>query len=284
MKILIIQENGRHKENKRFRECFALQGALITLGEECDVWGLGHDNFNAAMNFNSYDIIINLENYDTSGWVPNLLKVRGFKILWSIDAHCRGAEVYNGVFDKGNYDLMLQATKDYVDHRSMWFPNCYDDTLIQPLDVAKKYNVGFCGNIANRGGWINEIEKEVGIKKDIFVIGNSMVEAINSYKIHFNRNIANDINYRSFETLGCGTVLATNYNSQYDELGFIDGDNCILYRNKDDLIKKIKNVLLNHELRFTIEKNGLELAKKHTYIARAKKLLKIVKENNKCLK
>ncbi len=261
-----------------------MQRSLVKMGHYVDVWGAGHDNFNAAMNFNSYDIIINLENYDTSGWVPNLLKVRGFKILWSIDAHCRGAEVYNGVFDKGNYDLMLQATKDYVDHRSMWFPNCYDDTLIQPLDVAKKYNVGFCGNIANRGGWINEIEKEVGIKKDIFVIGNSMVEAINSYKIHFNRNIANDINYRSFETLGCGTVLATNYNSQYDELGFIDGDNCILYRNKDDLIKKIKNVLLNHELRFTIEKNGLELAKKHTYIARAKKLLKIVKENNKCPK
>ena len=26
MKILIIQENGRHSENKIFRECFNLQG------------------------------------------------------------------------------------------------------------------------------------------------------------------------------------------------------------------------------------------------------------------
>ena len=279
MKFLIIQENGRHKENRRFRECFSLQKALIFLGQKCDTWGLGHDNFYSAIDFNSYDVIINLENYDISGWTPSLRGVRGYKILWSIDAHCRGIKVYNNTFDSSNYDLMLQATKDYVDHRSIWFPNCYDDTLIKPLKTRKEYNVGFCGNVVNRGKWLNEIDEKIGIKKDIFVIGDSMVRTINSYKVHINKNIANDINYRSFETLGCGTVLATNYNSQYDELGFIDRNNCILYENIGDLIKKIKNVLLNNELRFTIEKNGLELAKKHTYTTRAKKLLKIVKEN-----
>ena len=34
-----------------------------------------------------------------------------------------------------------------------------------------------------------------------------MVDAINSYYIHFNRNIGDDINYRTFETTGCKTLL-----------------------------------------------------------------------------
>ena len=72
MKVLIIQENGRHKENEHFRECFCMQRSLQKLGQDVDVWGLGHNNYGEKPNFNSYDIILNFENYDVSGWVPNL--------------------------------------------------------------------------------------------------------------------------------------------------------------------------------------------------------------------
>ena len=67
-----------------------------------------------------------------------------------------------------------------------------------------------------------------------------MVEKVNSYWIHFNINLANDINYRSFETIGCGTVLLTNRNSQYEELGFEDKVNCLMYGNMEELEEKIK--------------------------------------------
>ena len=62
MKILIIQENGRHEVSKHLRECNSMQRAIILQGVNCDVWGLGHNGYNTKPDFNSYDVIINLEN------------------------------------------------------------------------------------------------------------------------------------------------------------------------------------------------------------------------------
>ena len=44
MNVLLIQENGRHEENRGFRECFCLQRAFKFNRNSCDVWGLGHTN------------------------------------------------------------------------------------------------------------------------------------------------------------------------------------------------------------------------------------------------
>ena len=138
MKILIIQENGRHDKNRNYRECFALQRAFLKLNLNCDVWGLGHSNFNTNIDFQSYDLIINLENYG-NGWEPNLNSINTKKILWSIDSHVRGEQPFITEFQRGGYNLLLHSTKDYVNENyKIWFPNAYDDTLIKPLEVEKK--------------------------------------------------------------------------------------------------------------------------------------------------
>ena len=105
-----------------------------------------------------------------------------------------------------------------------------------------------------------------------------MVETINSYWIHFNINLANDINYRSFETIGCGTVLLTNYNPQYLELGFRDEVNCLLYKNQQELEEKIDKYLKEYETLDIIAKEGLKLSEQHTYDKRAELLLNIYKD------
>ena len=40
----------------------------------------------------------NIENYDETGWVPNLKDVKTTKFLWSIDAHCGMEHVFNKTF------------------------------------------------------------------------------------------------------------------------------------------------------------------------------------------
>ena len=45
MRILIIQENGRHDENRVFRECHSLKHSLDKLNLETIVWGLGHEKY-----------------------------------------------------------------------------------------------------------------------------------------------------------------------------------------------------------------------------------------------
>ena len=61
MKFLIIQENGRHEVSKHLRECNSMQRALQFHNQECDVWGLGHDNFAIIPDYHAYDVIIILK-------------------------------------------------------------------------------------------------------------------------------------------------------------------------------------------------------------------------------
>ena len=102
-----------------------------------------------------------------------------------------------------------------------------------------------------------------------------MVTCVNSYKIHFNINLANDINYRSFETIGCNTVLLTNYNHQYEKLGFVDEENCLIYRSVADLEQKILKYKDDFGKIRHISENGYRLSKEHTFYERAKKILQL---------
>lgn len=273
MNVLIIQENGRHDDNRNFRECFCAQRAFIHHGHEADVWGLGHSNYEQEPDYQSYDLIINLENYDETGWVPNLSEVRTRKLLWSIDAHVKGIDCYLKTAHEGNYDLILQATPEFVGEGSTWFPNCYDDEIIKPIDCEKEHGIGFCGNIVNRGQLINLLQQELNLKLDEFVIGDKMVEAINSYRIHWNANIGIDINYRNFETLGCGTCLLTSNSRHYPSLGMVDGKNCLLYNNVEEMLEKARFALGNEAFTASISNNGLVLAQEHTYKKRIGSLI-----------
>jgi spore maturation protein CgeB len=105
-----------------------------------------------------------------------------------------------------------------------------------------------------------------------------MVNSINSYKVHWNRNLSNDINYRSFETIGCGIPLITNYNYQYELLGFEHLKNVIMYKTEDEMFEYIDLILSNDNLRNSIAENGHLLSKNHTYFERCKKMLEIYNE------
>lgn len=279
MKFLVIQENGRHQKNRNFRECYCLQRSLIKSGNQCDIWGLGHSNFNIIPQFDSYDVIVDLENSYRGNWIPDLSLVKAYKILWSIDSHCMGLEHYKYRFYKNKCQLLLQATNEFVRCKNdIWFPNCFDHTLIYPKDVIKKIDVGFCGNIVNRASYLELLKNNFSFKADIFVIGEDMVDAINSYRIHFNKNIDIDINYRNFETIGCKIPLVTSYNHNYSILGIEDGKNCMIYKDNNELIYKIKVILSNESLLNNIANNGYELSKNHTYDARVNYLMDILSE------
>lgn len=279
MKFLIIQENGRHPISRHLRECNSLQRALLFHGEDCDVWGIGHDNFNKKPDFSSYDIIINLENYDT-GWVPDLSTItKPIKLIWAIDSHCRGKDYYTAILKTGKYTKILEATNVFLDENRIWFPNCYDADFIVPMDIEKTTYVGFCGNLVNRGNLLYALQTYIpDFKIDINVRGINMIQTINSYQIHFNKNMSVDINYRNFETLGCGTLLFTDKNKQYEELGFKEEEHFITYGSFEEAISKLESLRNNIVLINSIAKKGHEFGKtKHTFKNRAKTLIEIIK-------
>jgi hypothetical protein len=283
MKILIIQEKGRHEKNWMFRESLSIQRALTKLGYESTVWGLGYENFNISFDVieKEHDVIFLIENYPYNGWVPDLSESKKLKVFWSIDSHVALYDHIN-MCNKNKIDIVLNSVyghdKFFTNQKTYYFPNAYPDDLIYSLEFEKIYDVGFCGNINNRGSWLNEIKNNFNLKIDEFVIGHDMVESINKYKIHFNRNISDDLNYRTFETLGCQTFLLTNHTPGLDEL-FEIGKHLITYDSADDLIQKINYYLNNETERNEIAKNGYDhVVNNHTYFKRMKQFIKIIKK------
>lgn len=281
MKILIIQEKGRHEKNWMFRESLNIQRALTKLGYESTVWGFNYDTYNIPFEEieKEHDVIFLIENYPVHSWLPDLSKSNKLKVFWSIDSH---VALYDHIemCKKNKIDIVLNAVygheKYFSDQKTFYFPNAYPDDLIKPLNIEKIYDIGFCGNINNRGEWLSLIINNFKLKVDEFVIGNDMVESINKYKIHFNRNISDDLNYRTFETLGCQTFLLTNETPGLSELFEID-KHLVTYNSEGDLFEKIKYYLNNEEERNLIAKNGYNhVIENHTYIQRMKYFINLI--------
>jgi spore maturation protein CgeB len=283
LKILIIQEKGRNLDNLEYREALNLHRAFKRKNVESVVWGLNYDNYSTSFEEISKDcdVVILLENYEVNNWVPNLSNFKGLKLFWSIDSHCIPQQHVN-TCNKHNIDIVLNAVyghEKYFKQKCIYFPNAYPDDLIFPMDIHRKYDVGFCGNYLNRKDWIDYIESNgINVKKDIFVIGNEMVKMINSYKIHFNRNISDDINFRTFETLGCKTLLLTNYTPGLETL-FNIGTNIVTYSDKNDMIDKINYYIKHDSERKEMVQRGYDHVKKnHTYVNRVEQLIDIINE------
>ena len=284
MKILIIQENGRHPENKEFRECFNLQRALLRKNIDTIVWGLGHINFNTPFQeiIKDIDVIILLENYESNGWLPDLSNVNKLKIFWSIDSHMVLMNHITTVI-KNKIDIVLNAIESHQNYfktsKTFYFPNAYPSDLISPIDnVNKDVFLGFCGSLLNRFEILTKLENKFGLKKDIWKLGNEMVKTINGYNIHFNKTLSNDINYRIFETMGCNTLILTN-NTENINTFFKDMENIVIYDNETELFEKLNVLSLDNNLIKKISNSGYELVKNnHTYDNRVDVLLKIISD------
>lgn len=289
-RILIVQSAGEHLENREFRESLCIKRALDLIGVPNTVWGKGYPTF--AIPFpkisKDFDILLIVENYDFS-WIPDLKEFKGAKIMWSIDSHLvfdKHAEFVTAQEIKLVLDSNVMMTPKWTERKidSVWFANCYDHLLIKPkLDIQKSHVIGFCGSRGHqeRDAQLDEITEQmkarsIELKQDILVIGDNMVNAVNSYMIHWNMNIANDINYRTFETCGCQTALLTNYTNGLDMLFDVENE-VITWASPVELLQKAQRYCKDITECMRIAKNGYERAlRDHTYEARMNNLIKFL--------
>lgn len=281
-KWLIIQSDGEHKgqdgwtPNFYLRECYAIQHALSVNGIDADIWGKRHNNFDETPDFNKYDVLFILEQYEMD-WLPDLSTLKPTKLQWCIDLHCHSG--YEAITP--HVDIVLHSTKALISpykqkfpgKKHIWFPNGVDSRFFHRQKYEPKItDLMFVGSRnPNRNETIETLEK-FGMKC-FFATGQDMINLINSAKIHFNKNISCDVNYRNFETIGIGTCLLTNESEEIKELGFIDGVNCLFYKTAEEAIGKVKNNISTGSW-LEIQDNGCEFAKQHSYIQRIKEMLK----------
>ena len=86
------------------------------------------------------------------------------------------------------------------------------------------------------------ILEQHGLQHAQMVLGPDMVRTVNSYQVHWNRNMGLDINYRTFETLACGSFLLTNYTPGLDQL-FNIGEHLAVYAQRIDLERQLQEYL-----------------------------------------
>ena len=278
MKWLILQSAGHHNgtdnftKNDHMRECFAIQHALRQNNQEADIWGKRHPNFATPPDFNSYDYIFLLENYEFEG-IPDLSQFRKPKKLqWIIDLH----------FQQTTYvpwsmqcDIILHSTKALIHEykwrvpgkRHLWFPNGVDDLNFTYNQQPKLLDIVFVGSLMNRGSFL-----QVQQIPHVFATGKDMIDTIASTKIHFNKPISCDVNYRNFETIGIGTCLLTQQLQELEELGFKDNENCLMYQTSPDCSRKLKESLASGSWK-DIALRGHEFSKTQTYTKRIETLL-----------
>jgi len=296
VRIVIVQERGRHAANREFREACCLQRALDRLGVETTVWGLGYEAF--ARPFEDVaagaDVVLLLENWDDTGWVPDVSRAKALRVFWSIDSHYgrHTLRAHVATCRRQRVHLVLNATERYLAHfrawgrRRLWFPNAYPADLVRPLpEVAKTHDLGFCGNVLNRGPWIDALVREFGMHVVSFetpaglnheAIGPGMVRAVNSFRMHWNRNLADDINFRTFETLGCGTLLLTNHTPGLERLFDLER-HLVVYGGLDDLRATLRALLAAPARVDAVAAAGHAHARAHhTYDARARQLVEVL--------
>jgi hypothetical protein len=285
MKILIADVFLRGKPNEGWKEGYVLKYAFENLGHECDVFGPDGDRseLEIPMVANQYDLIVITENYwwcsDWKWW--NWEEIKKPKIFWAIDTHMVD---YRPWIEAAGIDYVaINNKEDYIRYglkNSFWLPVFvskfhYD----RDYGLTKTRDVAFIGSISPER---KEYCDRLGIEY-LSAFGDEYVREMQRSKICFNKSMSSHIhdgnvqnlNAKTFEIIGSGTFMLTNYNSNLEE--FTDNNEYIrkmFYYSDDDLKEKIEYYLKNEEEREFIAKKAREyVLENHSGESRCKMIL-----------
>lgn len=97
-------------------------------------------------------------------------------------------------------------------------------------------------------------------------------------KINLNttfKNIKTGMPQRCLDIMGCGGLLLTNYQRDFDE-HFVDGENIVLFKSIDEAFEKCSYYLSNEDARKKVAINGYRTVREHyTYRSQIRKAIEI---------
>ena len=114
------------------------------------------------------------------------------------------------------------------------------------------------------------------------VIHKKLIRCINSSKITLtSNNVFKSLSMRYTETLACGGFLLADRPEDLEFVGLKDGDHLVIYKNLDDLKRKIQYYLKpeNEKERNRIAKQGMEFVRKnHSCKKRVNEMISYIHE------
>jgi hypothetical protein len=237
--------------------------------------------------------VIDYGKYDTHIWVDwgedalkslityPMIDCPRPNIYWASDTHL-GYDYRLEMAKK--FDHVFVAQKRAVEEfkrdgvEAEWLPHAFEPLAYPKFELAsKKYDVGFIGHInsENRIDALDRLFKEF---PNFFYGQRLFEEAAEKFcesKIVFNISMLDDLNMRTFEAMGTGSFLLTNWIPTIEEV-FEDGKHLVLYRSLDEMVDKAKWYLAHDSERERIALAGYEeVMAKHTIQHRVDRMLEV---------
>lgn len=148
----------------------------------------------------------------------------------------------------------------------IWLPHAFEPQAYPKGEVlTKKYDVCFVGHVNSRNRE-DALDKLFSHFPNFFygqALFDEAAQRFSESKVCFNISMTDDLNMRTFEVMGTGSFLMTNWIPTIEE-HFEDGKHLVLYRSLDELIDKTKYYLDHDSEREKIAQAGYEeVIKKH---------------------
>jgi len=176
-------------------------------------------------------------------------------------------------------DFFLCDKKNVLDKAFEFNEHCFlvtdgfDRLLEKPRGVKKDINVSFIGNLyGDRQEKIKKINNKVEIISGVY--GEDHSYAVSRSKINLNFCTTDGQSDRVFKVLAAGGFLLTDDWPDREEF-FDDGKDLVVYKDFEDLNKKIKYYLENPREREEIAKSGNKKVQKYNRREWAKKTISI---------
>jgi hypothetical protein len=231
------------------------------------------------------------------GWNPDLvllgdesthplvvgLETLDVPLAWyAIDSHIhlQWHRAYAAVFDVilvAQRDVAPQYQYDPSRQAVHWFPLFCHPRHARKLNLPKQHELCFVGTLnprlnPDRVRFIRAIQERF----PIYVATGDYVEVFNRSKVVLNQCVAGDINFRTFEVLGCGSLLLMERVGNGLEDLFQDRMHLVLYdKGNVEQVVELTRYYAEHEAeREAIAAHGREaVLKAHTSRFRAETLL-----------
>jgi len=175
-------------------------------------------------------------------------------------------------------DFFFNMQREYMKDGDIHLPYAFDPTLHKPLGVEKEYDGCLIGlQYNNRTLLVNAI-REAGytVEYSIGKVYEEFNEAYNKSRVALNWSSLLDLNARTFEAMGMGLPLITNYIPALDEF-FEEGEHYLEFNSIAEAVENFKGLIEEPDFADYIAQNAYELVmEKHTWDHRIQQILDTV--------
>lgn len=242
----------------------------------------------------NFDLNILVDHGEDGLGVPLDFVVPRPNAYWIADSHIgydyrlKRAKEFDHVFASHKPSIARMIADGIPEEKIHYLPWAAETACYKPYDIIKKWDWSFIGHMNNdfRIDLMDAFIKKwplgekgyLGWRMQEFLGHNVLDDVAKKFsqsRIVLNESITDDLNMRTFEALATRSCLLTEDIPAVRD-HFKDGEHLVLFKTIDEAVEKASALLLDEGRREAIAEAGYqEFLSKHTYMHRAKEILKV---------